>query len=254
MTILNIAATHATIVRRQKAIWFVLIPLVLFALLLAAVSPAAPRTGTSASLAFYAQMLALFSGIAYAAAFADFFTSTGKRGLDGLEASTPISPLRLRATRLLGTFTMILLPSLAGLLVVGVWQTVNGNPLGIPWALLAVLVIVVPSGLIAMTLSAAVGALVPNAFGRVLAVLIWFWLVFSTPLLPLPTVNGSILGVIGDYVAGGFFGADPFYVLAGPLAPPITPVTAVLSLLWQLILIMLLTAVGSWRATTKTSN
>jgi ABC-2 type transport system permease protein len=254
MTILRIAAIHATVIRRQKALWFVVVPLVLFAMLLATVSPAAPYDGGTADIAFYARMLALFCGIAYAAAFADFFTSTSKRGLDPLEASTPTAPVLLRSTRILGAFAMILLPSVVGMLAVGIGQSVSGHPFGVPWALLAVLVIVIPSGLTAMTLSAAIGAIVPTAFARIVAVLIWFWLVFSTPLIPLPTVNGTVLNVIGDYTSGGFFGADPLYEVAGPLGLPVNPATAVVSLLWQLVLIGLLTALGSWRATARTSN
>lgn len=245
MSLIGLARTHAKVAGRQKALWFTTIPLTAFATLLAVISPAAPGTGGVEDLAFTGQMIVIFTGIAYAAGFTDFFTAPARLGIHELEASAPVAPLTLRAARLLGAFAVVVAPSLLVLLLRGIQQTADGNFWSLPAAIGVVATIVSPAALIAMALSGLTGAILPRAPGRIIAVVMWFWLWAYTPLVPIPTLNGTILGVIGDTVGAGYFGLTPFYPPSGPLGLEGTPLTATVSLLWQLILILALLAAGS---------
>lgn len=248
MNVLALPLAHSKIARRQKALWFVVLPLTAFAVLLSAISPAAPHTGGTEDLAFTAKIIAIFTGIAYSAAFSDFFTASARLGMHELEASTPVHAAILRAARVTGAFTVIFAPSLAVLLAVGIWQAIAGHVLSPLVAIAVALTIVAPAALIAMTISGLAGAVLPQAIGRIAAVMIWFWLVFSSPMLPVPTLNGSFLGVIGDTVGAGYFGAEPIYAPSGALGLAPTPLAATISLLWQVVLSVFLLALGSWAA------
>lgn len=245
MTLIRLALTHSRVARRQKALWFTAIPLTAFATLLALISPARPGTGGAADLAFSGQTIAIFTGIAYAAAFATFFTTPGKLGMPELEASAPASGALLRSARVLGAFSVVLAPSLLIMLLMGVAQTIHGDCWSIPAALAVTATVVAPATLIAMTLSGVCGALMPQALGRIVAVLIWFFLIFSTSLLPLPTPNGTVFSVVGDAIVTGYFGADPIYAATGPLGFTGTPWSATLSLILQLVIVAVLLLVGS---------
>lgn len=243
MRLLRLAHTHARIVGRQKALWLATLPLTAFGTLLALASPQAPHTRNVVDLAHAGQWIGIFSGIAFAAVFADFFTAPTRLGMPEVEACAPVTPLTLRAARLLGAFAVVITPALVVLLGLGIWQTIEGDPWSIPGALGVTATIVAPMALIAMALSGLAGTLLPRAVSRIVAVLVWFWLWLYTPLLPILTLNGTILSVIGDPVAEGYFGSTGFY--PPPLGVESTPVTATLSLLWQLVLVVALLAAGS---------
>lgn len=245
MTVLNIARTHARVTRRRGSLWFAIVPLTALGALLAFVSPAAPRTGGSADLAFTAQMIALFSGVAYAAAFTDFFTSRARRSMDEIEAAAPTSPFAVNAGRVIGMLGIILVPSALVLVGLGIFQAFSSHLAGPLVALGAVLAIMVPSLLIATCLSAFLGTFLPQGVARVAAVLVWLWAVFSTPLIPVPTLNGTVLNLVGDTTAAGLFGAAPIYTPAGALGLEPTALTAAVSLIWQLLLVVVLLTVSS---------
>ena len=104
-----------------------------------------------------------------------------------------------------------------------------------------------PAVLTAMSLSSLLGAILPMIVARITGVLAWFALVFSSPMLPVPTVNGTILNVIGDAVGAGWFGLGPVYpATGGILAVTGTPANAAISLIAQLAVAMLLMALGGW--------
>ncbi|GAA1370033.1 murein hydrolase transporter LrgB [Brevibacterium luteolum] len=245
MTLIDLARTHSRVARRQKALWFTAIPLTAFATLLAVISPARPGTGGIADLAFSGQIIAMFTGIAYAAAFADFFTAQAKLGMHELEASTPAPGALLRTARVLGAFSVVIAPSLAVLLVMGLMQTISGHPWSLPGALAVTATIVAPAALITMALSGVCGVLMPKALGRIVAVLVWFFLIFSSSVLPLPTPNGTVFSVIGDAIVAGWFGADSIYPASGPLGFDGTPLNAAISLVLQLVIIAALLLAGS---------
>lgn len=249
MTLINAAGTHARITRRRVWLWFAIVPLTAFGALLAFVSPGAPRTGGTPDLAFTGQIIALFCGAAYAAAFTDFFASTSRRSMDEIEASTPVAPPVRHAALVLGTLGVVLVPSAVVLVGAGIWQTAAGHGAAVPAAIAVLVTIVLPSAPLATCLSALLGALLPHGAARVAAVLLWFGAVFSTPLIPLPTLNGTVLNLVGDTVAAGFFGAQPLYPLHAPIGPlgldAATPRAAALSLAWQAVLVALLLTAGS---------
>ncbi|MEU4387903.1 hypothetical protein [Promicromonospora sp. NPDC023805] len=248
MTLIGLARTHSRVARRQKALWFTAIPLTAFATLLAAISPARPGTGGIEDLAFSGQIIAILTGIAYAAAFTDFFTASAELGMHELEASTPIPGGLLRTARVLGAFSVVIAPAVAVLLAMGLVQTISGHPWSLPGALAVTATVVAPAALIAMALSGVAGALLPAALGRIVAVLLWFFLIFSSSLLPLPTPNGTLFSVIGDAIVTGWFGADPMYPASGPLAFDGTPLGAAVSLVLQLVIVFALLLAGSWLA------
>lgn len=248
MSLLQLARVHGRIARRQKALWLTSIPLTLFATLLALTSPAHPGTGGLRDLVFVGQLVAIFTGIAYAAAFSDFLTAPGRFGIDELEASTPTSALALRAARMAGTLAVVVAPSVLVLAGLGAAQTAAGHGWSLPQSLAVAATIVAPAALVAMTLSAAAGALLPRPLGRITGVLVWCLLVFSSPLVPLPTVNGTVFNVVGDAVIAGWFGARPLYEPTGPLAFHATASSAALSLALQAVLAATLLTAGSGAA------
>lgn len=245
MTLAKIARTHARVTRRRGSLWFAIIPLTALGALLAFVSPAAPRTGDAEDLAFTAQMIALFSGVACAAAFTDFFTSRARRSMDEIEASTPRSVIAVNGGRVIGMLTIILVPSSVVLLGLGTAQVLSSYPAGPVVAVATVLTITVPSLLVATCLSAFLGTLLPQGVARVTAVLAWLWAVFSTPLIPIPTLNGTVLNLVGDTTAAGFFGATPIYAASGPLGMETSSLAAVISLAWQFALVSVLLLAAS---------
>ena len=251
MSLVRVAHIHATIARRQRSLWISVVPLTGFAVIVALASPGAPRTGGGPDLAFAAQMIAIFTGIGYAAAFGDFFASPAQLGIPDVELSTPTRPLALRTARLLGTFAIVATPSLVALVLLAAWQTGHGHPAAILTAVAVALAVLAPSGLIAMGLSALAGALLPRGLARVVAVLVWLWIIFSSPLVPVPNLNGTVLNLVGDYVAQGLFGADTLYDPAGPLGLAPSPRTAAVSLVWQACLILILLTAGSRLADAK---
>lgn len=238
---------HMIIVWRQRSLWAAAVPLALFALLLGVISPAGPHDHGAGDLAFMAKTMAMFMPIAYMAAFTDFHTRHDRLGIGQLEDSTPTPAPLLTAARTLGAFLILITPSLLLLACAGVIQTLHGSWRAIPQALAAGLAITGPAVLTAMSLSSLLGAILPMIVARIAGVLAWFALVFSSPMLPVPTINGTILNVIGDAVGAGWFGLGPVYpATGGILAVTGTPANAAISLIAQLVIAVLLMALGGW--------
>ncbi|AOS62210.1 hypothetical protein [Actinoalloteichus hymeniacidonis] len=249
MTLISLTRTHSRVARRQSALWFTTVPLTAFATLLAVVSPGRPGTGGIEDLAFAGQIIAIFTGIAYAAAFADFFTVSARFGMHEIEAATSVPQALLRTARVLGAFTVVIAPSLVVLLTMGLVQMIGGRPWSLPGALAVTATVVAPAALIATALSGVAGALLPKALARIVAVLAWFLLVFSSPLLPIPTPNGTVFSVVGDAIVTGWFGAGPIYAASsGPLAFDGTSLGATVSLILRLVIVVALLLAGAWLA------
>lgn len=243
----HLTRVHMIIVWRQRSLWVAAVPLALLAVLLGVISPAGPHDHGVGDLAFMAKAMAMFMPIAYMAAFTDFHTRHSRLGIGQLEDSTPIPAPMLAAARTLGAFLILITPSLLLLECAGVVQTLHGSWRAIPQALAAGLAITGPAVLTAMSLSSLLGAILPMIVARITGVLAWFALVFSSPMLPVPTVNGTILNVIGDAVGAGWFGLGPVYpATGGILAVTGTPANAAISLIAQLAVAMLLMALGGW--------
>lgn len=245
MRLAGLARAHARMARRQRMLWFTVIPLTALALSIGLGSPKAPGTGGVEDLAFTGQILAVFTGVAYTAAFADLFTTPTKLGMHEVEAAAPIAAIVLRITRVLGAFAVVTFPSLVVLVVMAAVQAAAGNPQSLPGAVAVTVSIVAPAALIALAMSGLAGVLLPRAMSRIVAVIAWFPVVFSSPLLPVPTVNGTIFNVVGDAVITGYFHTDPFYEATGRFAFDGTAADATLSLLLQLAAIVALLVTGS---------
>ena len=232
MTFANLVRVHSRIARRQKALWYTSIPLTLFAVLVSFGGGRAPHTGGVEDIVYTAQIVAIFVGVAYAAAFTDLLAAPARLGVGELESSVPATPMTLRAARVTGPFAVVVVPA-------------HGRWGSLPAALAVAASLVAPAVLCAMAISALAGSLLPQAFARVAAVLVWFYLVFSTPTIPVPAPEGTVFGVTGDAVATGYFDSRPVYPLTGPLSSAPGPVAASASLLWQLALAIALLAVAS---------
>lgn len=87
----------------------------------------------------------------------------------------------IRSAHVLGAWVICISSSMLFLLLIAVHQAFHGNGKEILVALAVALVILSPSILIAMGISALLGALLPTIVARILAVLIWAWLAFYTP-------------------------------------------------------------------------
>ena len=245
MTFANLVRVHSRIARRQKALWYTSIPLTLFAVLVSFGGGRAPHTGGVEDIVYTAQIVAIFVGVAYAAAFTDLLAAPARLGVGELESSAPATPMTLRAARVTGPFAVVVVPPLVALLAMGAVQAAHGGGGSLPAALAVAASLVAPAVLCAMAISALAGSLLPQAFARVAAVLVWFYLVFSTPTIPVPAPEGTVFGVTGDAVATGYFDSRPLYPLTGPLSSAPGPVAASASLLWQLALAIALLAVAS---------
>ena len=237
MRILSLVRITLLMFYRRKALWIASMPLALFALFLAYASPMSPGFSDIDGLVFTGQVLAMFTPLAYAASFSNLMTAGRRTGMDELEYTSPLPMAVIRSAHVLGAWVICISSSLLFLVLIAVYQTFHGNGKAILVALAVALVILSPSMLIAMGISALLGALLPTILARILAVLAWAWLAFYTPLLPLPTLNGGPLSVIGDPIAQGWFHANPMYV---PVNGPFTAQSGVISLLWQVCIIFLL--------------
>ena len=237
MRILSLVRITLLMFYRRKALWIASIPLALFALFLAYASPMSPGLNTIQGLVFTGQVLAIFTSLAYAASFSNLMTAGRRTGMDELESTSPLPMAAIRAAHVMGAWVICISSSLLFLVLIAVYQTFRGNGMAMLAALAVALVILSPSMLIAMGISALLGALLPTILARILAVLAWAWLAFYTPLLPLPTLNGGPLSVIGDPIAQGWFQSNPMYV---PANGPFTVQSGVISLLWQVCIILLL--------------
>lgn len=237
MRILSLVRITLLMFYRRKALWIASIPLALFALFLAYSSPISPGLNTMQGLVFTGQVLAIFTSLAYAASFSNLMTAGRQTGMDELESTSPLPMAVIRSAHILGAWVICISSSLLFLVLIAVHQAINGNGKAILVALAVALVILAPSILIAIGISALLGALLPTIVARILAVLVWAWLAFYTPLLPLPTLNGGPLAVIGDPIAQGWFHTDPVYA---PANGPFTVQSGVISLLWQVCIIFLL--------------
>ena len=220
MSLIHMASTHSRIYARRRSLWIADIPLALLVTLLAAISPVSPGLMVPQGLVFTAQELAMFVSLAYAAAFADLMTGARQLGMDELESTSVVSKPVVRGARILGAWAIATMPSLVILLIIAAWQTVHGSLMALPVVVATYLLIVTPAALIAMGISALFGALMPTAPARIIAVIVWAWMVFSTPLLPVATPSGSVFAMNGDPIAQGWLGAEPIYQPSGGAFTP----------------------------------
>jgi ABC-2 type transport system permease protein len=226
---------EALMAARQRGLWVATVPLVALSVLLTALSPSLNGLReTSAQIGAWAVAINLFSTLGLAVALADRFARTRRRGLPDLLDATAARPAVRMAGSLLGSLGAALVPVSLAILVVGVGFAVDRrDPAALGWALLALLVIIVPAALVAATFAATLGLLVPVPLARVLVVGAWLWAtVWNTSIIPVPTITGTVLSPLGDYTAHGWLNAPTLYAGHGTalLSPPVTATSAAIAL------------------------
>lgn len=241
----RLAVAHVRIAGRRRSLWKATVPLALLSVVFAAMSQISLWRDGVEALAYLGQVFVLFCVLAYAAAFTDLFTGTRRGSLGEVEAACPWGGATLGAARLVGSFVVAVAPPLAALLAVGAMQVTQGNAWAPLQALAVGALIVAPAVLVALGISGLFGALLPRAAARIAGLATWCLAVFTGPKMGLPTLNGTVLNVVGDAVTTGVFGARPVSQPFGPLAFDGSVGAAVVSLVWEALLVALLVAAGS---------
>ena len=86
----------------------------------------------------------------------------------------------------------------------------HGNAWAMPQAAFLLIGIVLPSALIAASLSAFAGSFLPRAFARIAAIVAWIGVLFLTVFVPTPTAGGGLrVHIAANPVAQAFFGSTP---------------------------------------------
>ncbi len=243
----QLALTHVRVAARRRALWKAIVPITLLVTLPAISSPM-ETSGIAGKLVTLGQMFVMLGTLVYAASFTDLFTSAHRRGLGEVESACPNGGFALAAARLVGSFSVAIVPPTAALLLMGVVQALQGNAMAPLHALAVAVTIVAPAVLLSVAISGLAGTLLPRSVARVAALVVWCFAVFTTPAMHVPTLNGSVLTLMGDAVAVGLFGADPGTSPVGPLAFDGSVTSAVVSLAWQGLLISALVALGTLAA------
>ena len=210
MRFLSLAGTHFRLAARQRALWIVSFALALLSITITVNPGLSFETGNPTALALTAQMLALLPPIAYAAAFTDLAAEAERLGISEIEASAPVLSFELVAARVAGSLAAMALPSAGVLLFCAGGQMLHGNAWAMPQAAFLLIGIVLPSALIAASLSAFAGSFLPRAFARIAAIVAWIGVLFLTVFVPTPTAGGGLrVHIAANPVAQAFFGSTP---------------------------------------------
>lgn len=247
----RLALTHVRVAARRRSLWMAIIPVTLLVSLSSLAAPL-EHPGSVDGMVYQGQMFAMLGVLVYAASFTDLFTAAHRRGLGEVEVACPGGGIALAAARLVGSFAVAITPPTVALLITGVVQVAQGNAAAPLQALAIAATIVAPATLLSMALSGLAGALLPRSVARVVALAVWCLVVFTTPTMSVPTFNGSVLTLMGDAVATGLFGTEPGTRPVGPLAFDGSVASAIVSLVWEGLLIAALVTLGTcaarWRS------
>lgn len=221
---------------RGRVLWVCMLPLLALAALLVLTSPrAADLSSASAKVGVWAVLINMLTTVGIGVALTDRVSRVQRLGLADLLAAMPVTGSQRLAGTIAGALAAALAPAAAVMLTVGiVLGAVEGAPGAPLWALLAFVTIILPGAAVLSTFATALGTVVPLATARVVVVLVWLWMtLFSTRVVPLPTVTGTVLSPLGDYVAVGWLHAEKIWAGMGSpalLSPRATGATAAVSL------------------------
>lgn len=206
---------------RGRVLWLASIPLLLLAVLISLVSPA--PGSVDARIASWALSINLVATLGPGVALADRFARLRAPGLGDLLKSTPASTSVRMTGVLAGSLAAALVPAAVLLLLVGtVIAVIEREPVAMAWSAVAFGAVVLPAVLVLVTFAAAAGTVMPVPFARVAAVLGWFWAtIWNTDLIPAPTITGTVLSPLGDYVTAGWMHGSVLW--AGRGTPGISP-------------------------------
>lgn len=219
---------------RTRVLWLAAVPLLALAALFSLVSPHPADSSSSQLIASWALMVNLIATLGPGVALADRFARDRALGLTDLLAATPANTTVRMAGTLVGSLAAALAPAAVLLLGVGVAVAgVRRDPAALGWALVALVGVVLPAALQLVTFAAAAGSLLPVPFARVATVFVWLWAtVLNTRLIPVPTITGTLLSPLGDYVTFGWLHGDRLWAGRGwsVLSPSPTALTALLNI------------------------
>ncbi len=233
---------------RGRVLWICLLPLLGLAILLVLTSPrASGLSSASAKVGVWAVLINVLATAGIGVAMADRVGRVRQLGLADLMAAMPVTYTQRLAGTMAGAIAAALAPVAAVMLTVGiVVGIVDGDPAAPLWAILAFCTVIVPGTAALSTFATALGSVVPLAAARVVVVLVWLWAtLFSTRIVPLPTVTGTVLSPLGDYVAVGWLHADRIWAGQGRpalVSPQATGLSATVSLFLLLAITCLLFA------------
>lgn len=224
---------EAVMAARRRVLWAGTLPLVVLSLLMAATEPS--LTGlrqTSAQIGAWTVLINLVTTLGVAVVLVDRFARACRRGLpELLDATGAGTALRLVGA-LVGSLTVALVPVAVAMLGVGVAFAVSRNDAtALAWAVLGFVVIIVPAALVAAAFAATLGLALPVPLARVMVLGIWIWAtVWNSAIIPVPSISGTVLSPLGDYVAHGWFGAPTFKPISSSLlSPTMTATSAAMS-------------------------
>lgn len=208
---------------RRKVVWLAVLPLLAIGLIFQIVSPESAKLDTAAArVGAWSLTFNLLVVVGLGVALADRFTGTTRRGLNELLLATPSSLAARMFGSLAGSLAAALAPVAAALVVVAVVLTfTTGDVSTLGWAVVAFCTVTLPSAVFLTTFAATLGLVLPMAVVRVIAVAAWFWAtLFSTSIVPIPTVTGTLLSPLGDYIASGWLHAPTLWAGEGAFAAP----------------------------------
>ncbi|SDC53951.1 hypothetical protein [Actinokineospora iranica] len=207
-----------TMALRVRVLWLSMVPLTLLAALLAVVSPvvvgaadAVERVGATVIV------VNTFATVGLGVALADRLSRHTRPGLVDLLDTTPTSRTVRMAGTLLGSVAVGIAPLAAVVLLGGGTVAVlEGDPLALGAAVLAVLVVLVPASLAVAACASLLGLLLPAVAARVLVVVMWFWATQLSPnLVPVPSPTGTLLSPLGGYPAVAWLGVPDIWAARG---------------------------------------
>ncbi|WP_018218807.1 hypothetical protein [Salinispora vitiensis] len=208
---------------RRKVVWLAVLPLLAIGLLLQMLSPESAEPHTAAArVGAWSLTMNLLVVVGLGVALADRFTGTTRRGLNELLLATPSRLAARMLGSLAGSLAAALAPVAVTMVVVGVVFTLtSGDVSTLGWAVIAFCTVNVPSALLLTTFAATLGLVLPMAVVRMTAVAGWFWAtLLSTSIVPIPTITGTLLSPLGDYVAGGWLHTPTLWAGEGAFAAP----------------------------------
>ena len=201
---------------RRRAVWIVMGLFVLWALIqFRLVFFQGPAVGLPLAevVAGWALILQAIVPVAYGILLADRLPRDRNTRVSELFETLPASPGGLLLGKYLGSTLATLVPLFLTYVGVMIYVAIDrGELAAVPLGLLAFAGINVPGLLFVAAFSIACPVLLWVPLYQFLFVGYWLWGNLLNPEGPIPTIAGTLLNPIGEYMANGFFGATGLYV------------------------------------------
>lgn len=191
-----------------------LLPLMALIPLLGIGNPSLNALTSQGHVAEWAMLSVSLTGAGFCVAFVDIAAQHGARfGRSDEIAAATLFPVPLRSGLRAAAALALSTPILIGLIVIGVSDIFTDAGFGgLLAAALVYLTVVLPGLLVALGLSAALGAFLRPTLARILSLAVWAWSILLSPaVVPIPSPSGTLFTPVGDYAAAAFFGAQPLF-------------------------------------------